>query len=325
MQMIKFTYDFELERIEELINASDAKCVGLQLPEGVRTIAAGLVEHITGRTDAEVIISGNSCYGACDIDTGLLNVVDILFHFGHTPYFRSYLSPADMRKVHYIELRSEVDVKPVAEKAVDELEGETVCVVSTLQHVHRLTDVKTILEQHGKKPETGKSPRLMYEGQVLGCDFSAVALPCDEVLFIGSGSFHPAGLALYTGGRVVAADPFTTELKIFNGEAERKKRYMAIARACDATSIGIIIGMKSGQFNLVEARRLKDSAIERGKRAYLIAMNDIIEERLLGYRVDAFVNTACPRLTEDISVEVPVLSAREFEIVLGLRDWENLI
>ncbi len=323
--MIKFTYDFELERIEEHIKTGNAKCVGIQLPEGVRSIATGLAEIITERTGVEVIISGNSCYGACDIDTGLLNVVDVLFHFGHTAYFKTCLSHSDMRKVCYIELRSEVDVKPVVEKAVEELAGERVCVVSTLQHVHQLSEAKSILARHGKKAETGRSSRLMYDGQVLGCDFSAAALPCDEILFIGSGSFHPTGLALYTGRRVVAADPFTAQLNIFDGEAERKKRYMAIARAFDATSVGIIIGMKSGQFNMGEAKRLKDSAIERGRKAYLIAMNEITEERLLGYGVDAFVNTACPRLAEYISAEVPVLSAREFEVVLGLRDWQNLI
>ncbi len=318
--MIKFTYDFELERIEEHIKASNAKCVGIQLPEGLRNVTTELAGLIRERTGVEVIISGGSCYGACDIDTGVLKAVDVLFHFGHTPFFRSYLSPEDMGRVYYIELKSGVDVRPVVAKAVGELECETVCVVSTLQHVHRLDDAKSILREHGKEAVTGKSPRLRYEGQVLGCDFSAATPACDEALFIGSGSFHPAGLALYTGKRVVAADPFTNQHRVFDGATERKKRYAAIARAYDAKSFGIIVGMKTGQFNMREAKRLMNSAIDAGLRAYLIAMNEITGDRLLGYGVDAFVNTACPRLAEDLSAEVLVLSAREFEVVLGLRD-----
>ena len=327
--MIKFSYNFELERIVEQIKARNAKSVGIQLPEGVRPVATELADAIAAKTGAEVIISGNSCYGACDIDDKLLRIVDILFHFGHTEYsgLGSHSLLSECEKVCFIELRSEVDVKPVVKTAVTELKGETVCVVSTVQHIHMLKDAISVLAQHGKNVITGKSPMLRYAGQVLGCDFSAAKVPCDEILFIGSGSFHPAGLALYTGRRVVAADPFTNQLMIFHGEDERKKRYLAVARALDATTFGIIIGMKSGQCNLREARRLKENAIQRGLTAYLIAMDEITGERLLAYKykADAFVNTACPRLTEDfIQEKMLLLSAREFEVIIGQRNWEEM-
>ena len=321
--MIKFSYNFELERIVEQIKARNAKSVGIQLPEGVRPVATELADAIAAKTGAEVIISGNSCYGACDIDDKLLRIVDILFHFGHTEYFGSHSLLSEREKVCFIELRSEVDVKHAVKTAVKELKGETVCVVSTVQHIHMLKDAISVIAQHGKNAVTGKSPMLRYAGQVLGCDFSAAKVPCDEILFIGSGSFHPAGLALYTGMRVVAADPFTNQLRIFQGEEERKKRYLAVARALDATTFGIIIGMKSGQCNLSEARRLKEGAIQRGLNAYLIAMDEITEERLLAYEADAFVNTACPRLAEDFNRH-NMLSAREFEVVIGQRNWEEM-
>jgi len=307
----------------EQIKVRNAKSVGIQLPEGVRPVATELADAITAKTGAEVIISGNSCYGACDIDDKLLRIVDILFHFGHTEYFGSHSLLSECEKVCFIELRSEVDVKHVVKTAVKELKGETVCVVSTVQHIHMLKDAISVIAQHGKNAVTGKSPMLRYAGQVLGCDFSAAKVPCDEILFIGSGSFHPAGLALYTGMRVVAADPFTNWLRIFYGEEERKKRYLAVARALDATTFGIIIGMKSGQCNLSEARRLKEGAIRRGLNAYLIAMDEITEERLLACEADAFVNTACPRLAEDF-VRHNMLSAREFEVVIGQRNWEEM-
>ena len=321
--MIKFSYNFELERIVEQIKVRNAKSVGIQLPEGVRPVATELADAIAAKTGAEVIISGNSCYGACDIDDKLLRIVDILFHFGHTEYFGSHSLLSEREKVCFIELRSKVDVKHAVKTAVKELKGETVCVVSTVQHIHMLKDAISVIAQHGKNAVTGKSPMLRYAGQVLGCDFSAAKVPCDEILFIGSGSFHPAGLALYTGMRVVAADPFTNQLRIFQGEEERKKRYLAVARALDATTFGIIIGMKSGQCNLSEAKRLREGAIRRGLNAYLIAMDEITEERLLAYEADAFVNTACPRLAEDF-IRHNMLSAREFEVVIGQRNWEEM-
>jgi 2-(3-amino-3-carboxypropyl)histidine synthase len=54
-------------------------------------------------------------------------------------------------------------------------------------------------------------------------------------------------------------------------------------------------------------------------------MEEITEANLLGFKVDAFVNTACPRLAEDfIHFKKPVISAMEFEVVLGERAWEDL-
>jgi 2-(3-amino-3-carboxypropyl)histidine synthase len=325
--MEKNSYDFELEKIEELIKERGAGRVGLQLPEGIKTVATDIAAEISKETGAEVIISGNSCYGACDIDEKLMRNVDLLFHFGHTETFlqakKFVLREKVPKKVFFIELRSGVDVKPAVEKAVAEIKGDMVGLVATVQHVHALKEAEIVLARLGKKVVIGKS-RLKYDGQVLGCDFSSAAVPCDEILFIGSGSFHPAGLALYTGKRVIAADPFTMQIAVYEADELRKKRYIAIERALDAKSVGIIIGMKSGQFNLSEAIDLKKKAVEKGLNAYLIAMDEISEDKMLGFKVDAFVNTACPRLVEDFThFKKPVLSIKEFEVVLGERRWED--
>ncbi len=318
--MLKNSYEFELEKIKELIKERRAIRVGLQLPEGLKTKATDIAAEISQETGAEVIISGNSCYGACDVDEKLERIVDVLFHFGHTE-LRSR-----KEKCVFIELRSGVDVKPVVEKAVTEIKGDTVGLVATLQHVHALKEAKKLLARFGKKAVIGKSRNLKYEGLVLGCDFSSAAMvPCEEILFIGSGSFHPAGLTLYIGKRVIAADPFTMQISIYEAEELRKKRYVAIERALDAKSFGVIIGMKSGQSNLNSAIALRIKAIEKGLNAYLITMDEIGEEKLLAFKVDAFVNTACPRLTEDfIHFKKPVLSAKEFEVVIGEREWEDI-
>jgi len=317
MSMGTNSYDFELEKIKELIKNRDARRVGLQLPEGLKTVAIDIASEITKDTGAEVIISGSSCYGACDVDEKLERIVDILFHFGH--------SEMGDRKCIFIELRSNVGITSVLEKAVVELKGDCVGLVATVQHVHALKEAKILLAHAGKRAVIGKSKNLKYDGQVLGCDFSSATVPCDEILFLGSGSFHPIGLALYEGKRVIAADPFTLQINIHEPEEQRKKRYIAIGRALAAKSVGILIGQKCGQFNLNEATAARRKAVHKGLDAYLIAMEEITEANLLGFKVDAFVNTACPRLAEDfVQFKKPVISAREFEVVLGERDWEDL-
>ncbi|MGB7532661.1 MAG: diphthamide biosynthesis enzyme Dph2 [Halobacteriota archaeon] len=325
--MEKNSYDFELGEIKKLIKERGAKRVGLQLPEGIKRVAMDIAAEISKETGAEVIISGNSCYGACDIDEKLMRNVDMLFHFGHTKTFlqakKFVLREKVPKKVVFIELRSGVDVKPAVEKAVAEIQRDTVGLVATVQHVHALKEAEILLARLGKKVVIGKS-RLKYDGQVLGCDFSSAVVPCEEILFVGSGSFHPAGLALYTGKRVIAADPFTMQIAVYEADELRKKRCIAIERALDAKSVGIIIGMKSGQFNLSEAIDLKKKAVEKGLNAYLITMDEITEDNLLAFNVDAFVNTACPRLVEDFThFKKPVLSIKEFEVVLGERRWED--
>ena len=56
-------------------------------------------------------------------------------------------------------------------------------------------------------------------------------------------------------------------------------------------------------------------------------MDLVSPELLMGYRVDAWVNTACPRIAiEDIlQYKQPVLTPQEFEVVLGERDWKDYV
>jgi 2-(3-amino-3-carboxypropyl)histidine synthase len=56
-------------------------------------------------------------------------------------------------------------------------------------------------------------------------------------------------------------------------------------------------------------------------------MDLVTPEQLLAFKVDAYVNTACPRITIDDSerFHVPVLTPQEFEIVLGERKWEPFV
>ncbi|MGC9443593.1 MAG: diphthamide biosynthesis enzyme Dph2 [Candidatus Methanospirareceae archaeon] len=336
--MEQSSYEFELERVAALVRERGATRVGLQLPDGLRSVAVSLADEIAQETGAVVIISGNSCYGACDIDEKLACMVELLFHFGHssalfaqrrlrTPTGDTTTGLRPAETVIFIELRSTSDIKPVVEQAAAEIIGECVGLVATVQHVHALEDARAVLRHAGKAATISKSLLVgAAPGLVLGCEFGAArAVPNDEILFIGSGGFHPAGIALYTGKRVIAADPFTKQVHVFEPDELRKKRYLVIARALDAQTFGILVGTKSGQCKLEDAVVMQRTAIAKGRNAYVIALDEICEANLLGYAVDAFVNTACPRLVEDlVAFKKPVLTIAEFEVVLGERSWDEL-
>jgi len=78
-----FSYDLDLGKAVELIRERAAKRVGLQAPEGLKRAMPSMAKEIAYQTGAEVIISGDPCYGACDVDLSLGEEVDLLFHLGH--------------------------------------------------------------------------------------------------------------------------------------------------------------------------------------------------------------------------------------------------
>jgi 2-(3-amino-3-carboxypropyl)histidine synthase len=306
---------FDLLKILDVITARNAKTVGLQFPEGLKRQGPALAKDIEEKSGALVIISGDPCYGACDIDEGLLDMVDVLFHFGH-----SRLSDDD--RIVFMEYYHDVDVDMAVINALPLL-GQKVGVVTTVQHIHKINDITRILINADKEPVVADGDsRIAYPGQVLGCNFSAVPDDVDSILYVGSGNFHPMGMRLAHNVPVVVADPFTGEARLVDVDKVMKQRYAVMAKAMDAKKWGIIVGMKSGQQRLDLAKRLKEIAGD----AVLISIREITPDRLLAFKVDAFVSTACPRIAIDEvgRFPAPVLTPVEFEMVKGLRKWEDL-
>lgn len=306
---------FDVPKILDIIKSRSVKTVGLQFPEGLKRQGPALARAIEEKSGVLVIISGDPCYGACDIDDALLDMVDVLFHFGH-----SRISDDD--RIVFMEYYHDVDVERAVSGALPLL-GQKVGVVTTVQHIHKLDDIANALRNAGKEPIISKGDsRITYPGQVLGCNFSAVPAGVDSILFVGTGNFHTMGMRLAHNVPVVAADPFTGEARLVDVDKIMKQRYAVMAKAMDARTWGIIVGTKSGQQRLALAKRLKDIAGD----AVLISIKEITPDRLLNFKVDAYVSTACPRIAIDDAgrFPAPVLTPVEFEMVKGLRNWEDL-
>jgi 2-(3-amino-3-carboxypropyl)histidine synthase len=314
-------FDFDLERISAIIREKNFKTIGLQFPEGFKRQAIEISGEIEKRTGANTIISGNPCFGACDIDTDLAKKVELLFHFGHSPMGK-------IENVIFIEARSDIDVLPAAKSALSLLKSARVGLITTVQHVHKLDEVARLLREHGREAVIGIGDmRVNYPGQVLGCNFTAARVDCDEFLYIGGGVFHALGVALATDKKVIAADPYLNKAVDVDTEKFQRKRGGYIARSMDARVFGIIVSSKSGQNRMELAEKLKETACRHGITGVIIIMDLVTPEQLLAFKVDAFVNTACPRITIDDAerFHVPVLTPQEFEMVVGERTWDALV
>ena len=276
------------------------------------------------------IVSSDPCYGACDlaISEAKLLGADLIIHYGHTPM----TVHADVPIV-YVEARAKISIKEALTKALPYLESwSKIGLVTTVQHVHQLDEAKNLLEASGKTVLVGDAGRVKYSGQVLGCDFSnarSVSQTVEAFLFVGGGRFHAMGVALATEKPTIIADPYEKIAYPIQDQVRRviMQRWGNISEAKEAKSFGILISLKSGQMRLREAINIKEKLEHGGLKATLLALREVTPSALMQFPgIDAFVNTACPRLSLDDApiFRKPLLSLNETLVMLGEMKWEDL-
>jgi 2-(3-amino-3-carboxypropyl)histidine synthase len=319
--LLDLSYDLDLDEAVELIRRSGAVRVGLQAPEGLKRATPLIAKQISELTGAEVIISGDPCYGACDVDMKLCQEVDLMLHLGHSELGEG---PSN---VVFLEARMRADLRDVIQKAAAVLRSKRVGVATTIQHVHKLEVALEVLRDRGIEGVLGPAGgRIKYPGQVLGCNYSTVrGQDVGEYLFIGTGQFHPLGIALATGKRVVVADPVTGNISEIDTDPMLRRRFGAISRAMDARKLAVLVSKKPGQKRLELARRLKALGEAGGLEMFLVYLDNIEPDRLLNLGADAAVSTACPRVALDDAAKyrIPILTPPEFEVLIGERKWEE--
>lgn len=313
---LEFSSPEAISDLVRKIRERNAERVALQFPEGLKRKAAGIARALDA-AGIGVVISGDPCYGACDLDLDLLAGVDLLVHFGH--------APVDEREgVLYIYVRYDFDVA-VLDRVLPLLGADTIGLVTTVQHTHLIEAMASYLRENGISCTVGKGGgRTPLPGQILGCSFEAArATGAREILYVGTGVFHALGVHLATGARVVAFDPYSGTAEVVDASRLLRKRYVLIEKAREAESIGILLSKKSGQKRSDLAERLASLS----DAAFIIAMQEITPDALLNLGFDVYVNTACPRLAYDDQVRfpAPVLSPPEFEIACGVRSWDDYI
>ncbi len=323
-------FDFEEERIKQEIVRLGAKRVLLQLPEGLKPEGPRLAKIIE-KTGAVPIISADPCYGACDLATAEAERlgIDLIIHFGHAKLLKH-----EPISTIYVEARATITVAEAIEKSVPLLSKYSkIGLATTVQHVQTLDEAREILVRAGKTVVIGDAGRVNYPGQVIGCNYSnvkSVANGVEAFLFIGGGRFHALGVALSTSKPTIIADPYENRAYSIDEEAQKilKQRWACIEEAEHAKTFGVLIGLKLGQKRLDDALKIKEIAEKNGKTAFLFAIREISPEALLEFpSVDAYVNTACPRISLDTPSKFlkPVLTLNEFMVVAGESSWETLL
>ena len=355
-------HDFQLDELVTRIKSNDHRLIALQVPEGLKMQALEMMDQIEDDSDAKVVLAADPCYGACDLVPDKMRAmgVELVAHMGHSqmnidsgmptqfisvtydgepeiegvlPILRAHLSIAESRKG--AERKNDLDEEEAQEIFLDAvgrfspLKETKLGLVGSIQHLHLLPKYKEMLERAGFEVEipTG-GDRLTFPGQVLGCNYSGDNENIGHYLFLGSGDFHPIGLVLHTGKPLALLDPYTgdsSEMSFDRIERILRQRFGLIMEIDNATTFGILIGEKPGQMRRNLAIRMKRILEKHGKKGYLLALDHVSPDLIDFYPVDAFVNTACPRIAIDDSVryDKPLVTPYELEVALGEKKWEN--
>ena len=325
------SYDFDIDILISEIMKRKARRILIQLPDGLKTQAIELSKTIEGKTSSEVFLSSGGCYGGCDVavDQARLLHADLIVHYGHSR-FVAINDP----QIVFLDAKSKLDLIPILKKAENELSNWTkIGLSTTIQHLNELEIVKEYLSTLGKKVTiTPKTESITHSGQIIGCDYTPLKAIDGEIevfLIIGS-KFHGLGASIATKKPVILADPYANEVVNMAGMKNITvlQRYAAIDKARHAQKFAVILGTKPGQYDLKEATRLKKMLTAKGKTASIIVADEIRPDSLENFTdVQAFINTACPRIAIDDAERLtkPILLPREALVAIGELTWENIL
>jgi len=304
------------------LRAAHPQRIVLQVPAGLVRTAHDLAARLREETGARVTVATRACFGACDFPSGdEAPRADAAVVLGHSPIPNVRV----VRPTYFVEMRDpggdpEALAATVARADLPRRLGLVVS-VQHLDLVARLTDA---LERGGRTVRVGMGDRrLAYPAQALGCNYTGaegVQGEVDAFLFVGTGRFHPVGLAFAVERPVWSLDPLQNRLEppIDRGALVRA-RQLAVAGARDARRWGILVSSFAGQNRMPTALALQERAQARGREAEIFVFDRLDPRDLEGRAIDAYVNTACPRIALDDGAlyPKPLLTPPEFLMALG--------
>ncbi len=310
------------EPLFEALRAGGYRKIVLQVPAGLLRNAHDLAARLRSEVGASVVLAARACFGACDFPSSSevpgAQAAVVLGH-ARIPNVRLVMP------TYFVEMReSRGDAGPLAALLASSTLPRKLGLVASVQHLDLVDPLQREAASRGIRLSTGTGDRrLAYPGQALGCNYisgTAIEGEVAAFLFLGTGRFHPIGLAIASGLPVYSLDPVQGRLE---GPIDRadlvRRRQLLVATCRNARKWGILVSSFTGQNRSAMATALQQRAIARGHQAEILVFGRLDPADLEGRDLDAYVNTACPRIALDDSslYARPLLTPPEFLMAIG--------
>jgi len=317
------------EKVFRLIRERKPKGIVVNAPGGLLRQTRGLIKRIEAEYGIPCFLVGDSCFGICDtVDDDVAKLgADLALHIGHNAVVEEI-----GEFTHLIDAKDDVKFDVIIEKSIPVFKQyKRIGLATFSQHLDELESARRQLEAAGFEVFLGRKNNLLLQSQTFGCDFSTIypmSKEVDAFCYLGESEFHAVGVALATGKPTYLLDPYLEEVRDMKEEAEtrRKRSILAVYKALDARVFGVVIGLKEGQKMLGRTRWISKRLEMNGREVVQLAMRDITPDALAPYRdIEAFVQTACPRISIDgFNFDRPVLSIPQADALVRLMEGRDI-
>jgi len=317
------------DKVFRLIRERKPKGIVVNAPGGLLRQTRTLIEKIEAEYGIPCFLVGDSCFGICDtMDDDVTKLgADLALHIGHNAVVEEI-----GEFTHLIDAKDDVKFDAIIEKSIPTFKQyKRIGLATFSQHLDELEPAKRQLEAAGLEVYLGRKNNLLFESQTFGCDFSTIypmSKEVDAFCYLGESEFHAVGVALAMGKPTYLLDPYLDEVRDMKEEAEirRKRSILAVYKALDARVFGVVTGLKEGQKMLGRTKWISKRLEMNGRKVVQLAMRDITPDRLAPFRdIEAFVQTACPRISIDgFTFDRPVLSIPQADALVGLMEGRGM-
>jgi 2-(3-amino-3-carboxypropyl)histidine synthase len=306
----------------EALRAGGHAKIVLQVPAGLTRNAHDLAARIRQETGIPTVLAARACFGACDFPSlSEAPGADAAVLLGHSPI----PNVPRNRSTYFVEMREAGgDPGALAQTVHDARLPARLGLVASIQHLDLVPELTLELAHRGHTLVVGTGDRrLAYAAQALGCNYTtaeSIAGSVDAFLFLGTGAFHPLGLAFAVDKPVYSLDPLQGTLEPpIDREKLIARRLLRVAACRDAQRFGILVSSFPGQDRSGTALALQRRAIQHGREAEILVFDRLDARDLEGRALDAYVNTACPRIALDDAdlYSKPMLTPPEFLMAVG--------
>src|SRR3989339_591787 len=317
-------YDLELDRIKLELGKVSNEIVGIEIPEGLKKFTHDLISYLSKKLGTKLIISGDSCFGACDIKYYQFETLNIhkIIHFGNVAIGNRQLPKGF--KIIFVPLYLKIDVTPAIIEAISYLKSrkiKKVGLISSIQYIKNVPKIRNALTMEGIEVYTAKgTDRLAFDAQILGCNPSAasrIKAKVQKFIMIEGGGFHALPVALSTKKDVWCFDPLSGKTFIYEYKRLRKlhlNKLTALKKSLlKGKRVGFIVSNKLGQSRKEILTNLQDEFIKKGYSTGVIVVDFLNINSINCMDFDILVSTICPRVALDERAQYsrPILSTVE--------------